>query len=136
MSSDKDGPQDVTAATEICEAFKPATSDDLVPILQETQGAYGYLPAEIIAEVSRQAGLQASHTYGVATFYEQSHLEPHGRHRIKCCRGTACHVKGGRDIINSIRRELKVQPGETTEAVRFTFETEGIWLYGQSDGRR
>ncbi|UCG56770.1 MAG: NADH-quinone oxidoreductase subunit NuoE [Phycisphaerales bacterium] len=123
MPSDKDAPLDTAAATEICEAFKPATSDDLIPILQKIQDAYGYLPAEIIAEVSRRTGLQVSQMYGVATFYEQFHLERQGRYTIKCCRGTACHVKGGRDIINAIKRELKVEPGETTGDMRFTFET-------------
>jgi NADH-quinone oxidoreductase subunit E len=123
MSSDKDAALDTAAATEICEAFEPATSDDLIPILQKIQDAYGHLPAEIITEVSRRTGLHASQMYGVATFYEQFHLERRGRYTIKCCRGTACHVKGAADIIDALKRELKVRPGQTTEDMRFTFET-------------
>ena len=96
---------------------------ELIPILQKIQEAYGYLPPSVMMVVSSRTGIAASRIYGVATFYEQFHLEPHGRHTIKCCRGTACHVKGGRDIIRAISRILRVQEGETTEDMRFTFET-------------
>jgi len=114
---------DKTAALKICESMGQITSDSLIPILQKIQDAYGYLPAEILLEVSKRTGLPVSRMYGVATFYEQFHLEPRGRHMIKCCRGTACHVKGGREIAGAIERELGVQEGETTEDMRFTFET-------------
>ena len=57
------------------------------------------------------------------TFYEQFHLEPHGRHTIRCCRGTACHVRGGANILKAVKQALGVEPGETTEDMRFTFET-------------
>ena len=96
---------------------------DLIPILQKIQEAYGYLPPSVMMAASSRTGIAASRIYGVATFYEQFHLEPHGRHTIKCCRGTACHVKGGRDIIRAISRILRVEEGETTEDMRFTFET-------------
>ncbi|HLB74688.1 MAG TPA: NAD(P)H-dependent oxidoreductase subunit E, partial [Sedimentisphaerales bacterium] len=59
---------------------------ELIPLLQEIQRAYGYLPKPILAEMSRRTGIEASRVYGVATFYEQFHLEPHGRHTIRCCR--------------------------------------------------
>ena len=123
MHSKTQASLDTTAALEICESMGRITSDSLIPILQQIQDAYGYLPAEILSEVSKQTGLQASHMYGVATFYEQFHLEPRGRHTIKCCRGTACHVRGGRDIISALERELEVEEGQTTEDMRFTFET-------------
>ena len=96
---------------------------DLIPILQKIQAAYGYLPPSVLMAASDRTGIAASRIYGVATFYEQFHLEPHGRHTIKCCRGTACHVKGGRNIIRTMHRILGVQEGETTEDMRFTFET-------------
>ena len=114
---------DKTPAMKICESMGRITSDSLIPILQQIQDAYGYLPAEILAEVSKRTGLNANQMYGVATFYEQFHLEPRGRHTIKCCRGTACHVRGGRDIISALERELEVEEGQTTEDMRFTFET-------------
>jgi NADH-quinone oxidoreductase subunit E len=74
-------------------------------------------------EVSERTGIPASRIFGVATFYEQFHLEPHGRHTIRCCRGTACHVKGGHNIIKAVKQSLGVEPGQTTEDMRFTFET-------------
>jgi len=123
MQQCKDMPLDKTKAVEISESIGHITSDSLIPILQQIQDAYGYLPAEILLEVSKQTGLAASQMYGVVTFYEQFHLQPHGRHTIKCCRGTACHVKGGREIAKAIKRELKVEEGQTTQDLRFTFET-------------
>lgn len=123
MQQGKNAPLDKTAALKICRSMRPITSDSMIPILQKIQGAYGYLPAEILFEVSKQTGLHVNHMFGVATFYEQFHLEPRGRHTIKCCRGTACHVKGGREIANAIKRELGVDEGCTTEDMRFTFET-------------
>jgi len=114
---------DKTAALKICESMGRITSDSLIPILQKIQDAYGYLPAEILMEVSKLTGLPFSRMYGVATFYEQFHLEPRGRNTIKCCRGTACHVKGGREIAEAIERELGIEEGQTTEDMRFTFET-------------
>jgi len=97
--------------------------NDLVPILQQVQKAYGYLPKPILMAVSDRTGISASQIYGVATFYEQFYLEPHGRHTIRCCRGTACHVKGGPNIIKTLKRNLGIEPGETTEDMRYTFET-------------
>ncbi len=123
MQSNEEVSLDKTAALKICESMGKITSDSLIPILQQIQDAYGYLPAEILSEVSKHTDLHASQMYGVATFYEQFHLEPRGRHTIKCCRGTACHVRGGREIINALERELDVEEGQTTEDMRFTFET-------------
>jgi len=99
------------------------TADKLIPMLQEIQGEYGYLPPEVLMEASSRTGIPASRIYGVVTFYEQFHLEPRGRHTIRCCRGTACHVRGGREIIRAVQRELGVEEGETTEDMKFTFET-------------
>ena len=123
MQNKTKAPLDKTPAMKICESMGQITSDNLIPILQQIQDAYGYLPAEILSEVSKKTGLQASHMYGVATFYEQFHLEPRGRHTVRCCRGTACHVKGGRQIINAIKRKLGIEEGETTSDMQFTFET-------------
>ena len=114
---------DKKAAIEICESMEPVTSDSLIPILQRIQDAYGYLPPEILKEVSKHTGIPANQIYGVATFYEQFSLEPRGRHTIKCCRGTACHVSGGAEIIKTIERELNVEQGGTTEDMSFVFET-------------
>ncbi|OHB75543.1 MAG: NADH dehydrogenase [Planctomycetes bacterium RBG_16_55_9] len=105
------------------EPIREAEPGDLIPILQEVQKRYGYLPRDVLLEISERTKIPASRIYGVATFYEQFHLEPHGRHTVKCCRGTACHVKGGRQIIRAISRLLNIEPDQTTEDMRFTFET-------------
>ncbi len=123
MDLSKEGPLSVEPLDKILASMPNAGFGDLIPILQKIQEAYGYLPPSVMMVVSSRTGIAASRIYGVATFYEQFHLEPHGRNTIKCCRGTACHVKGGRDIIRAIRRVLGVQEGETTEDMRFTFET-------------
>ena len=74
-------------------------------------------------EMSKRTGIAASQIYGVATFYEQFYFEPRGRHTVKCCRGTACHVREGTKVIDAIKAELNLQEGETTEDKEFTFET-------------
>ncbi len=108
---------------EILDGYDSAGLGELIPILQKIQESYGYLDRDILMKLSRRTGIAASKIYGVATFYEQFYLAPHGRHTIKCCRGTACHVNRGTEIIDVISGLLKVQPGQSTEDMRFTFET-------------
>ena len=96
---------------------------DLIPILQQIQETYGYLQKDVMVETSKRTGIPASRIYGVATFYEQFHFEPHGKHTVRCCRGTACHVKGGPEIVEAIKRNLNIEPGQTSEDMLFTFET-------------
>jgi len=111
------------AALQILDSVREAEQGDLIPVLQEVQRHYGYLPRDVLLEISEHTKIPVSRIFGVATFYEQFYLEPHGRHTIKCCRGTACHVKRGREIINTISKLLNVEPDQTTEDMRFTFET-------------
>lgn len=73
--------------------------------------------------MSDRTAIPISRIYGVATFYEQFHLAPHGKHTVRCCRGTACHVKGGHGMIKAVERTLGIEEGETTEDMLFTFET-------------
>ena len=119
----KDKVVDMAPLDGILSARPNAGSSDLIPLLHDIQNEYGYLVPPVLLELSRRSGIAASRIYGVATFYEQFHLEPHGRHTIRCCRGTACHVRRGREIIRSLKRELGVDEGGTTEDMRFTFET-------------
>ena len=114
---------DTEPLDKILASMPNAGPNDLVPILQEVQKAYGYLPKSILMAVSDRTGISASQIYGVATFYEQFYLEPHGRHTVRCCRGTACHVKGGPNIIKTLKRTLGIEPGETTDDMEFSFET-------------
>jgi NADH:ubiquinone oxidoreductase subunit E len=114
---------DLGPALRIVAEMSPVTSTDIIPLLQRLQDAYGYVPPAVVLEVCMRTGLPASRVYGVATFYEQFHLEPRGRHLIRCCRGTACHVKGGKSIEGALERALGVGEGGTTPDGRFTFET-------------
>ncbi len=123
MDLSKEGSLGLEPLDKVLASRPEAGAGDLIPILQEIQKAYGYLPPSVLTAMSSRTGIAASRIYGVITFYEQFYLEPHGRHTVRCCRGTACHVKGGRDIIRAIRRILGVEEGETTKDMEFTFET-------------
>jgi NADH-quinone oxidoreductase subunit E len=114
---------DLSLLDEILTSTSDAGPDSLIPVLHEIQEAYGYLPPEVLSELSTRSGIAASRIYGVVTFYERFHLEPHGRHTIRCCRGTACHVRGGPKIIAAAKRILGIEPGQTTEDMQFTLET-------------
>ncbi|GFP41820.1 NADH-quinone oxidoreductase subunit E [Candidatus Hakubella thermalkaliphila] len=94
----------------------------LISILQQTQGAYGYLPSEALRHVAERMGLSYSEVYGVATFYSQFYLTRRGRNVVKVCRGTACHVLGSSRILETIRQELAIDEGETTPDYAFTLE--------------
>jgi NADH-quinone oxidoreductase subunit E len=95
----------------------------LIPILQEIQAAYGYLPEEALKMVSREIKIPLSRIFGVITFYAQFYLTPRGKHLIKACQGTACHVRGASQVLDNLSRELKVNPGGTTEDLNFSLET-------------
>ena len=123
MVFEKESSSDVALLDGILGSMKVVHPSDLIPILQQIQKEYGYLPPDVMLEVSKKTGIPASRIYGVATFYEQFHLEPRGRHTIKCCRGTACHVKGGHNMIRTIAKTLDIDEGQTTEDMEFTFET-------------
>ncbi len=97
--------------------------DALLPLLQEIQAAYGYLPGPVLARASERTGIPLSRMYGVATFYAQFYMQPHGKHTVRCCRGTACHVRGGKKVINAVRGALGVEDGQTTEDMLFSLET-------------
>jgi NADH:ubiquinone oxidoreductase subunit E len=95
----------------------------LIPLLQETQDAYGYLDENIMRELARRAGYQLSQLYGVATFFAQFRLNPIGEYLIKVCHGTACHVAGATQITDEVCNQLDVKEGETTPDGKFTLES-------------
>ena len=101
----------------------PVDHGHVIPILQSIQDAYGYLPRSVLVEVAEQTGIPISHLYGVATFYAQFHLVEHGRHTVRVCRGTACHVRGRQVIQDAIDAELGIEDGATTDDKRYTLET-------------
>jgi len=114
---------DMKPALRIIEDMSPVSSGDIIPLLQQIQAAYGYLPQGVIAETSSTTAIPVSRIYGVATFYEQFHFKPQGKHTIRCCRGTACHVKNGPGIVQAIKLDLGIEPGQTTRDMLFTLET-------------
>ncbi len=95
----------------------------LVSILQDIQAEYYYLPKDALEKVSQSLCIPLSQVYSVATFFRAFSLKPRGRHLIKVCLGTACHVRGGVKVLEKIERDLKISHGETTEDRNFTLET-------------
>lgn len=95
----------------------------LIPVLQEAQEEYGYLPEEVMKEIAMGLNLSLSQVYGVVTFYSQFHQEPRGNNIIRVCMGTACHVRGGGAILDAIKDELGIDAGETTDDLEFTLES-------------
>jgi len=96
---------------------------DLIPILQEAQERFGYLPGEVMQEIAKFLRLPESIVYGVATFYAQFKFTPTGRRTVKVCRGTACHVRGGARILCEVEKRLGINPGETTDDLEYSLET-------------
>lgn len=93
-----------------------------MPILQEIQSQFGYVPDEAVTEIAAALHIPRSTIYGVATFYNQFRLHPPGRHQVKMCLGTACHTKGGQAILESWERELGVRVGQTTADREYSLE--------------
>lgn len=95
----------------------------MIPLLQGAQDIYGYIPEEVFVKISDETGLKLSDMFGVATFYAQFRLNPVGKHIIKVCHGTACHVQNAGTITDSLAESLKINDGETTEDGLFTLES-------------
>lgn len=94
----------------------------LIPLLQAAQDLYGYLPREALEAIARATGSSISKVYGVATFYAQFYLQPRGRHVLKVCDGTACHVKGTPKLLTAVHDTYRLEPGQTTEDGQLTLE--------------
>lgn len=95
----------------------------LIPLLQAVQDEVGYIPPEAIEPIARGTGLFPAQVQGVITFYEQFHTTPRGKNIVRVCRGTACHVRGGRTILKIVKKNLDIEEGETTPDMQFTLET-------------
>ncbi len=110
----------------VCEIIARYNNDSakLIPMLQAIQDEYRYLPEEVMAFVAVSLGISPAKVYGVATFYCHFALQPKGKHIIRVCDGTACHVKRSEDIIDAIRAKLGLSENEnTTPDMLFTLET-------------
>lgn len=112
---------DMAPLDEILEEFK-GREGVIIPILQRAQEVYGYLPREVLGYIAKKTGIPASQIFGVATFYSQFYLERRGRHIIRQCDGTACHVRGSAKVITAVEGELGIKAGETTPDYKATYE--------------
>ena len=97
--------------------------DELIPILQEAQEQFGYLPSEVMLEIAKFLRLPESTVFGVSTFYAQFKFSPTGRKKVRLCRGTACYVRGAPRILEEVEKYLGIKPGETTEDLEYSLET-------------
>ena len=107
---------------EVFEKYKD-TPGKLMPVLQEAQDIYGYLPYEIQQRISEALDIPISDVYGVASFYSQFNLTPKGKHRISVCLGTACYVKGASKVLERIEEKLGIKNGECTEDRLFSIDS-------------
>lgn len=94
----------------------------LIQILHLAQEIYGYLPLELQRYIADELGIPVSQVSGVVTFYSFFSTKPRGKHTIRVCMGTACYVRGGKKLVESLREKLNIEVGETTEDGKFTFE--------------
>lgn len=94
----------------------------LIPILQDIQKKYGYLPGEVIGDVARHLKIPSSKVHSVATFYNQFSMQPRGKYHILCCNGCACHLEDSAGIMAEFQRQLGLEPGETSQDGSFSLE--------------
>jgi NADH-quinone oxidoreductase E subunit len=106
----------------VLQRYPNAARDALIPILQAVQQEHGYLSRDAVYRIGKHLRLPASKIYGVATFYNQFRFQPQGENHVQVCRGTACHVKGSAAILEAIKRELKIDAGQTSRDGKFSLE--------------
>ena len=109
----------------VLDELNVSPGSNLIGALQEVQRRLGYLPRPALERISQRTRIRLSRIYGVVSFYAQFHTEPRGRHTIRACRGTPCHVEGAGRILRAIERTLGIKEGETTPDGLFSFETVG-----------
>jgi len=95
----------------------------MIPLLQKIQSEFGYIPPQSIPIIARSLGLFPSQVQGVISFYTQLYTQPQGRRVVRVCRGTACHVRGGKTILKLVKQHLDIEEGETTPDWEYTLET-------------
>lgn len=106
----------------ILKKYPNARRDSLITILQEVQDAQGYVSKESVIAIGQHLRLPASKVFGVATFYNQFRFHPTGKFHVQVCRGTACHVKGSLSLLDTVKQELKILPGQTSRDRVFSLE--------------
>lgn len=113
---------DLSLMDPLIEKYK-GKKGNMIPLLQGTQELFGYIPCEAFTKLAENTGLKLSDMYGVATFYAQFRLNPVGKHIVKVCHGTACHVQNANELTEALEEALKIKDGETTEDGLFTLES-------------
>jgi NADH:ubiquinone oxidoreductase subunit E len=111
-----------TEVSSILKNYKQGKREDLIPILQAIQEDLGYLSEEAIITVGSFLGLSTTKIYGMATFYDRFRFIPSGKIQIRICHGTSCFLNGSQSVINKIREETGVEPGQTTRDGNFSYE--------------
>ncbi len=96
---------------------------DLIHLLHRVQAQHGYIPVDLVEEIAQRLRISAAEVFGVLTFYKAFALEPRGRHTVTICLGTACHVRGGKQIVEEAERRLNIRAGQTTADRKFSLET-------------
>lgn len=120
----KESPEiDLQPVADLVSRHTPFGERHLIGALQSLQRHYGYLPRPVLDELARQSLVPLARIYGVATFYSQFRLTPGGKHTVRVCRGTACHVRGAPRIMDAIAGRLGVTDGETSEDGLFSLES-------------
>ncbi len=95
----------------------------LIPLVQKIQNEFGYIPPQSIPVIAEVLGLFSSQVQGVISFYTQLYTEPRGKKIVRVCRGTACHVRGGKTILKLVKQQLGIEEGQTTPDLEYTLET-------------
>ncbi|UQZ90884.1 NADH-quinone oxidoreductase subunit NuoE [Deltaproteobacteria bacterium Smac51] len=114
---------DLTKLEPVFERYQGHTDGALIPVLQAAQEIYSYLPVPVLEAIADRLEVPISQVYGVVTFYAQFHLDPRGKHIVRTCQGTACHVRGAGKILDALKENLGVAPGKATDDLQFTLET-------------
>jgi NADH-quinone oxidoreductase subunit E len=118
----KQVPVDLSLIDPLIKQYK-GKKGNLIPLLQGAQNTYGFIPKEVFDKISGETGLKKNDLYGVATFYAQFRLNPVGKHIVRVCHGTACHVQNATKITEDLQTFLGVKDGDTTEDRVFTLES-------------
>lgn len=113
---------DVSALDKLCDKYRDEEGA-IIELLQTIQAEAQYLPREALERVSGKLDIPLSQLYGLATFYRAFSLTPKGKHQVTCCTGTACHVRGGKRVVEHLQRLLGIKPGDTTGDGLFSLDT-------------
>ena len=115
-------PEQIAKLNKIIEKHK-GKPGGLIPVLEEAQVALEYLPVSVQKKIARELNLPLSRVYGVVTFYSFFTMTPRGKHTVRVCLGTACYVRGGKALAETLQKEFGIAEGETTPDRMFTFES-------------